>query len=216
MNKLINLILIVFLISLSSCIITQEVHFNEDFSGNYSFTYDYSEYINFFQSAETEDSLMISAQDFEEMMTELESQITKVYGLDNIDFKSDPDKGIVSFRFDFADISSLNESLRLTSVFNEDISLSGAVYFELDKKKLYFKRKPVDLSNNVNVDADEDMFHQVFKISFEKAPRKITIPDRSVKILNDGKLVVEEGKLIDISVKPADWEFCFRRFFCGF
>jgi hypothetical protein len=214
MKKLIYFIIIyTFLINLSSCIITQEIHFNEDFSGTYSFTYDYSEYINFFNNTETADSLMISNQDFEEMLKETEAELKKVYGLDKIEFGNDTVNGSICFSFQFADISSLNESLKLSSVYHDDVTFSGAIYFELDRKKLYFKRKPIDLSKNADIDTD-DMFNNVLKISFEKKPRRIYIADKNVKIQNDGKLIIEEGKLIDISTKEADWEFCFRKYFC--
>ncbi len=211
MKKNVTVFIVFVLVFLKSCTVTQEIHFHKDFSGKYKFTYDFTEYIKVLGEDERikTDSLMIAPEDYQEYLNNLQINLSSIKGISKIKINNDADAGILSFSFDFANLESLNKSLKYTSLYNiNDIDFEPP-YFEIKKRSLYFIRKPVVLPDINDANTNSDLSTNILKISFDKKPVEIIIPDKDVKISRDGKEITEKGDIENISVKNAEWEFKF-------
>ncbi len=122
-----SIIIIAFLsIVLYSCSIEEEFHFNSDFSGHYSFRFDYSELKVLDTSGIAGDEM---SKGYEEMVTELQ----KIDGISNIVINSDDNIGSVEVEYDFSSIDAINQA----NYNNETQSYTK--FFTLSGKKLSFK-----------------------------------------------------------------------------
>lgn len=206
-----NKIVIIFLSWIcGSCIMTQEISFNEDLSGEYKFTYDFSEYSNMFSDVDYADSLIISNEDYIESLEILRDNLNSIGGISRIRIENKADMGIIYYSFMFSDLEALNSALKYTSPYSENIG-SESMSFVRKGKKLYLYRNPVDFSSDISDESMRDLFKNKLIIRFQNKPRKININNEGVIILNEGKEIIEEGDLYQIAGKKTVWEFRFRK-----
>lgn len=212
-NKL-AIVLIILLFLSAGCSLIQEIHFNKDFSGTYKFTYDFSNYLEIVKEEVTEDSLLLSEEDFQVFITNLEVSLDNINGISNLIIKNNTKSGIISVSFNFADLNSLNESLVYTSAFESENLDMPLMWFEQKRRRLFLKRNKLEIPPPEDRETMNEMFTQKIILSFEKTPKKITAPKQNIKIMEEGRLIVEEGGFYSIYGKDVEYEFCFNRLFC--
>jgi hypothetical protein len=134
---------IVFLSSLViySCTVHEKFHFNKDYSGHYSFEFDYSELASF-------DTSSAMQSEMGESFYELERELKKIEGLDNILIVTDAEKGVVMVSYDFENLEALNKAN-----YNQE-NESYDKLFSLDGKKLLFT---TDFSDEIQEYKESDM-----------------------------------------------------------
>ncbi len=216
-NFKILILLFVVTIGLTQCVIVQEIHFNEDFSGKYRFKYDFTEYIKLLNDEEKYDSVFPnqSVTEFSYYAKDIEKMLSEINGISNLEIINKADDGILSYSFDFDGIESLNKCLSRASFFDEDAVSGVYPYFEKKRNRLYYIRKPIELEDDPKSDNSlNEVFIYNLIIRFEKSPRKTNIPDADVVIEDNGKLIMEDDKLNEFWSKDVRWEFCFNRLFC--
>lgn len=219
MRTNIKILTLLFILSLSltQCVIVQEIHFNEDFSGKYKFKYDFTEYLKLIKEDEKYDSVFQdqAGSEFSDYAKDMEKLLSEINGITNLRIIDESENGILSYSFDFDGIESLNECLKSSSFFDEDAVSGVYPYFEKKRNRLFYFRKPIELENEPESDNSlNEFFIYNLIISFEKSPRKIDIDDSDVIIEHNGKLIKEADKLNEFWSKDVSWEFCFNRLFC--
>jgi len=135
------------IIGLSSCTVTQEFAFNEDLSGQQTFTFDGSELMSSMGDMTDESSsggLGGSMMKDSNMLQSLKT-LNELEGISNVTFEEDSINGILSIKYDFANIDALNRALAgndFMAALNPDTSeeddLESGMRFYQKKKKLTF------------------------------------------------------------------------------
>ncbi len=205
-------IFIIFLL-LESCTITEEIHFNGNFSGKYKLEYDFSKLIDIIIENEAPDSLLIKQSDYKDYLDSIELNLQNINGISQIELINNAEFGILLISFHFEDIKSLNKSLKNVSLFNSDNVQFNPPYFKQERRKLYFSRSQVFLSDFDTDNFMNNMITKKIKINFDKKPQKVIIPDKDVRVRKGGTEIIQEGNLKTLSNKKSLWEFRFYRFF---
>lgn len=204
------------LIFISSCVVNQEIHFNDDFSGSYKFTYDFSEYLNVISRDATIGVEPISNDDFSDYINNLKNSLSNISGISNLNINNNASEGILSFDFDFENVESLNKSLIYASLFDDEAVEIETPKFQVVRNKLFYTREPIVFHDDESYDnsLNQLILYNII-INFESPPKKFEISDDPhVKVEDSGMRVIEHGNLNTISEKSISWEFCFRRWFC--
>jgi len=200
------------LIFAAGCTITQEYHFNKDFSGNYSMEMNVEELIGFMESMDTTGS-MSGLDSMDQSFIEL-SEKYKEAGAKNVNAGWKDDKTTIYVAFDFDDINSLNSILAESGSGDEMLSFGSgknpASFTNKGKKKIFINMP--ELSNDsLNMDQMAEMknylnFETIF--SFERTVKnvdneKAVISDDKKSFKFSGNLsdITEEGFTMDTNVK---------------
>jgi hypothetical protein len=194
-----------------SCVVKQEVYFNRDFSGNYKYTYDFTEYVSYMEGEE--DSMKMKNEDFEEYLQSVITSLKGIDGISDIKFLNDADNGVVYFAYKFAHVDALNQALKYSSYMDQE-PLENAPQFIQKKKTLTFVRTPAPVEeteqDTATADTDymNDMFKWEFTIEFEGDMKKYDVQkDTAVTISNDNRKFVEGGNAFDAAAKESKWVF---------
>lgn len=183
---------------LSSCTITQEITFNEDFSGKSYTNIDMGEMMTLMKSmnenASDEDE---GFGDISEAIEEIKKALDSLEGISNIDVYMDTSNYRFGFSYDFEDLDALNRGLGKSS--NFDGGGDGKTQaFRLKGKKLYYSFPKLNLDKEMGMDGEMDgmagmagMFTESMKMSiilnFASEVKKVKGMD--VEISSDKKKV---------------------------
>lgn len=155
---------------ISSCTIKEEFHFNEDFSGYYSFDFDYSALL----ALDTSGS---AGEEMSKGYDEMEEELKKIDGISNIIIVSDDVLGKVLVAYDFASIDAINkanynnESQRYTKFF---IRSGKKLSFVSDFSEELDEYKDPSMNDEELVQNIENFVDYTMTISF----------DRSIKVID--------------------------------
>lgn len=175
-------ILFIVLVLIHSCTVHEKFHFNSDYSGHYSFEFDYSELASF-------DTSSAMQNEMGESFYELESELSKIEGLENILILSDAEKGLVMVSYDFKNLEALNKAN-----YNQENG-SYDKLFTLDGKKLLFT---TDFSDEINEYKESDMTEDEILDNIESLlDYTITFTfDRKIKILQQKNIVQSDDRTL--------------------
>lgn len=203
-------------ILLFGCVIKQEIYFNKDFSGNYKYTFDFSEYISYMGGGEeeTDDSLMLKNEDFEEYLSFVKNELKKINGISDIKILNDADNGNVYFSYSFANVDALNSAMKYSTLMELE-PVENAPYFIAKKKNLTYIRHAVpkvetEETEETGEDTDymNDFFRWEFVIDFEADVKKYDVQkDTMLTISNNNKTFVENGNIFNVVEKESKWVF---------
>ena len=135
--KKISTAFIVAVILFTGCAITQEYHFNNDFSGTASTTIDLKQMIQFMKSVDTTGKADSGIDSIEQSLEKVAEKL-KETGVTNIKYGWNDDKTEMSLSYDFKDIDVLNETLSKTGSGSELFG-GGDVFSDSDGKKEFPK-----------------------------------------------------------------------------
>jgi len=194
------------------CVVKQEVYFNRDFSGNYKYSFDFTEYINYMgEGEEGSDSLTMKNEDFEEYLNFVKTSLNEIDGITNLKIVNDADNGVVYFTYNFANVDALNAAMKYSTLMETEPA-QGAPFFQLKKKTLTYIRHAIPQEEPVEGEEDtsymNDMFSWEFTIGFEGEMKKFDVQkDTSVTISNGNRTFVESGNVFDVTAKESKWVF---------
>jgi len=175
-----------------SCSVQETFHFNTDYSGQYTFEFNYSELASF-------DTSSAMKSEMGESFYELESELKKIDGINNIVIVSDNEKGTVLVSYDFENLEALNKAN-----YNKEND-SYDKLFSLEGKKLLFitdfsdeiqEYKESDMNEDEILDNIESLLDYTITFTFD---RKIKVLEKkNIQQADDHtlvfKLTSESGK----------------------
>lgn len=175
-----------------SCSVQETFHFNKDFSGHYTFEFNYSQLASLDTSSDMKSEMG-------ESFYELENELKKINGISNILILTDNEEGTVMVSYDFENLEALNKAN-----YNEEND-SYDKLFTLDGKKLLFitdfsdeiqEYKESDMDEDEILDNIESLLDYTITFSFD---RKIKVLEQeNIEQADDHtlvfKLTSESGK----------------------
>lgn len=177
MKKLIFFVALLFVIV--SCTVTQEYHFNNDFSGTAKSSIDMSTLIAFANAADSTGEEETSFDSLEYHLQDMHADLEKIPGISNVKHSWDENTGIMFISYDFDDIETLNVSMgrnfsELT--FETKQTAEDFQYFSQKGRKLYFSLPEIQndtLFEDSDMESMQELFKYQIKFSFDKEVKKI-------------------------------------------
>lgn len=124
-NSLIYFLALGLVVLMSACTMTNEVHFNKNYSGTYALDVDFGDMMEMVKSFDPSMEDMAEGDFMDEAMSseereELKQEINAIDGISNTSFEV-IEKTRLEFKFDFDDVESLNRAFTgIQSAFKED------------------------------------------------------------------------------------------------
>ena len=197
--KLSSIIIALIIILFTGCTITQEYHFNNDFSGDYTLELEMGDLINMIKSMDTTGD-MSSLDSMDQSLIEL-SEKYKEAGAKNINTGWKDDKNTLFLTFDFENLETLNDILNSVGEESDMFSFAGS------KGTTNFSNKGsgkiiVDLPEYINDSISENEMDQMKEylsietiFSFDREIKKVK--NENAVISEDKKSFKFEGKIND-------------------
>ncbi len=154
----------IILVVLSSCTISHEIHFNDDWSGHFRYQL-------------RGENLAVAGLDSTAeygSLENLEEILEAEQGLSNLELKTDSTEGTLSISADFASLDVLNDLIALVMMTDSTGDSSDEPSFELSGRKLRYNLLVVDQSDDE--ETTEMLSSSIkfnLKLSFDKKVRKI-------------------------------------------
>ncbi|MDT8309674.1 MAG: hypothetical protein RQ866_09085 [Bacteroidales bacterium] len=169
MKTLKNILLLGFpLFFTISCVYTEDITFNNDFSGKIKMHLDFTFFMEVGQdSSFNEES---TAREFDAMLADIKNQLSEIEGVSNVDYEYDI-AGTYSILYDFNSLEALNNAtaqLKMINDFKEEGKGIARSFRSKGKRTLYIDHSPVVsdslnetagwmLSYNLNIDFARDI-----------------------------------------------------------
>jgi hypothetical protein len=203
--KILKTLILLLVISFTSCTITQEFQFNKDFSGNTKLSIDMSSLIAMMAGMDSTGTKTKGMKDsldfvFKESIVKLDS-----LGIKNIKYGWEEGTHIMFVSYDFDNIETLNKSLNASNqgnaAFSQAISKEPHKYFTLKGKNLSYKgpKSTNQLGNNADMESMKDYYKYVLIFNFERKIKKIDNPN--VTLSGNNKKAELKGSMFEI-IKP--------------
>ncbi len=183
----------------TGCSITQEYHFNNDFSGNYNFEMNMGDMISMLQSMDTTgafNSLDTLEQSFDQIKTEYSEAGAKDI---QVGWKNDKSTIFISFSFD--NLESLNGIIENSSndlnLFAGNTQTQKAKFSNKGKNKINidFPETSKDSATMSGMEGMQDYLTIETIFSFDRQIKKTNNPN--AKFSDDKKSIRFEGKMND-------------------
>lgn len=202
------------LLTVTSCTITQEYHFNRDLSGTASTTIDMTALMEFMNSMDTTESSN-SLDTLDENFAETAEQLREL-GAENVEFgwKND-EKNIIYLSYKFDDVKTLNEILAsqdaATGLAGGDSEGPKAKFINKGRRKLTYKAPNLsdsELKDNEEIKSMAEYYEFKTIFTFDRKIKKLEaegyeISDNKKKISNKANLneMLEDDYTQDFNVK---------------
>jgi preprotein translocase subunit SecF len=198
--KLYTFLVAAAILVLSGCSITQEYHFNNDFSGTYKFEMNMGDMISMLQSMDTTGSIN-SLDTLDQSFDQIRNQYNDAGAKDvEVGWKNDKKTIYISFGFDNLEklneiLSNSNNEFNLYTTGSQD---EKASFTKKGKSTLImnFPETSKDTAIISSIEGMKDYLTIETIFSFDRAIKSIN--NRSGKISEDRKSVKFEGKVDDL------------------
>ncbi|HBS87193.1 MAG: hypothetical protein A2W91_03160 [Bacteroidetes bacterium GWF2_38_335] len=195
------LLLVVSLI-INGCLVKHEIVFNEDFSGTYYFTLDFSQ-LSGMMTDSTGNSQNTMNSNFDTIVNNLKV----IPGISNIRINDNPNGGKLEIIYDFRDVEALNTSIKSSSQSGENMpNKSNPILFKLKKNTLSMKQKATKFEKDSASATLNEMFQYEFSVVFKKDIRKAHLNNGAVQ---SDKSISLKGKYFDTLGKNTSWKIKF-------
>jgi len=210
-------LLIISLLSLffiSSCTITQEFHFNKDFSGTVKISVDMNMFVEVMKSMDTSSKANSFSDSLKYAFGESKSKLDSI-GATNVNYKWNDSTNIMFLSFDFKDIDMLNVSLNATNETNNEltknVSTKPHVFFKRKGKKTLIyesnkSKKTQKTSSEMSSMKDYYKYNIIF--TFDRKIKKVQNPNIIHK--EKSKKVELKGNMFDMMKEEYDSKIIFK------
>ena len=189
MKKLFALLLLVGYVS--SCTLNQHFHFNEDYSGSYTMSFDMS---SIMEMAMAEDSTASEEDMWAEMpFDSLKTVYEGMEGISNVQVKGEG--GVLTMSYDYANIESLNKVLENSDMGGDEedemfgMLLGNSTYFEAKGNKLSYNVPDMaDMGIADSLSMYMEMVSYTTEFTFEKDVKKVSNENA---VVSDKKITLE-------------------------
>lgn len=199
-NLYLFLIVILFLVS---CSITQEYHFNNDFSGTANTSIDISVMKNLLSSMDSTGEGDNSFDTLDQSLVEVAEKLKRV-GAENIKYGWKNDKTVLYLTYDFKNVDVLNKTLSETGsgmdLLGKGASENGTPKFsKKGKRTLIYDAPPVKkdtLWDNSEMESMREYFQYSLQFSFNKKIKRVN--NKNAEFNGDMKGFSFSGNMFDI------------------
>lgn len=223
MKKILGaLVLVLFLFA--SCAITQEYHFNSDFSGSAATKIDLGQMIQFMKSMDTTGKADSGIDSIEHALDKIADKL-KETGVSNIKLGWNEDKTVISLSYDFKNIEILNKTLsetgsgtdilggmkgmdKIKGMTGTDENKKPPKFTVKGKKKLIYDAPEITndtLFNNEQMTSMKDYYKYNLIFSFDRTIKKVN--NEHVKLSSDKKSFEFSGSMFEIFAKGFSTDF---------
>jgi hypothetical protein len=198
-------VIFIIAISLTSCTITQEFHFNKNFSGNTKLSIDMGSLMDMMSGMDSSGVNSKNMKDSMDFVFKESKEKLDSIGIKNIQFGWEEGTNILFMSYDFDNIEMLNKSLNASNqgnaAFGKTIDSQPHTYFVLKGKELSYKgpKSSNDISQNADMQSMKDYYKYKIAFNFE---RKIKKSDNPAFIISpDNKKAELSGSMFEI-IRP--------------
>ncbi|MFN8257474.1 MAG: hypothetical protein U0W24_17395 [Bacteroidales bacterium] len=203
--KTLKTLLLFFVLFFTSCTITQEFHFNKDFSGSTKLSIDMGSLIEMMASMDSSGLQSNAIKDSLDMVFDKNLGKLDSIGVKNVKYGWEEGNKILYLSYDFKDIEMLSKSLTASEsangAFGNADSTKSHVFFTLKGKTLSYKglKSTNEASNNPDMESMKDYYKYNLIFTFERKVKSIDNPN--VVLSPDGKRVELKGSMFEI-IRP--------------
>lgn len=203
--KTFKALLLFLVVLLTSCTITQEFHFNKDFSGSTKLSIDMGSLIEMMASMDSSGLQSNAIKDSLDMVFDKNLGKLDSIGVKNVKYGWEEGNKILYLSYDFKDIEMLNKSLTASEsangAFGNPDSTKSHVFFTLKGKTLIYKglKSTKEANNSQDMESMKDYYKYNLFFTFERKVKSIDNPN--VVLSPDGKRVELKGSMFEI-IKP--------------
>ncbi len=209
MRKL-HLILIVLTLFTASCTITQDYHFNNDFSGRATTKIDLSQMLQFMSGQDSAGALG-ETDTMDRAFVEVAEKY-KNLGAKNVKYGWNEDSTVLYMQYDFDNVDVLNKILASSNanplLADKSETTEKAKFRVKGKRTLYYdapelaKDTSVDMSK---MEAMKDYYQYKMTFSFDRDIKKVK--NKNAVVSPDGKSFEFAGSITDIMSSDFDTDF---------
>ena len=189
--KIINSFIVLLIILVSSCTITQEYTFNKDFSGTAKLSIDMASFLEMMAGMDSTGTSVKEMQDSLDFVFNESAQKLDSVGVKNIQFGWEKGTKILFMSYDFEDLEQLNIALNASNTQNTAVSKSLSdkphVYFTKKGKKTLIYSGPKsdkDISGNADMESMKDYYKYAVVFNFKRKIKKIDNPNVTLSSVN--------------------------------
>lgn len=197
----------------TSCTIEHTVDFNEDMSGNNSFSMDMSEMLTMVKALQTDSTKDATASLFgdynmEEEMADFQNEFEESEGLSNLKTVDDIENGIFGFSFDFDNVKAITKGMSKTGDSKNKENKNTDDLFVVGKNSLKVNYSTSELKGLLG-DGDKEETEKTeedLMAGFSMGDYALTLnfPFPIKKIDNDLYLVSEDRKSVSFVIPLED------------
>lgn len=213
--KILSIIAFLLTICLSSCTITQEYHFNKDFSGTTKLSIDLGTLIEMMAGLDSTGTQNQNMKDSLDFVFKESAQKLDSLGMKNIQYGWEEGTNVLYMSYDFANIDELNKALNASNsqneAFNKTISDEPHVYFTQKGRKTLIYTGPKsknDISGNKDMESMKDYYKYAVTFSFDRKIKKIDNPN--VVLSDDNKKAELKGSMFEIIREEYNSDITFK------
>ena len=193
-------ILFLLILTLFSCTITQEYHFNRDFSGSTKLSIDMASFMQMMAGMDSTGNSTQNLHDSLNLVFEESAQKLKDLGVKNIKLGWQENSDILSMSYEFDNIDILNKALNSANEQNaalsKTISTEPHIYFSRKGKTLNYFGPKSDKESPKEMESMSEYYQYELIFTFDRKVKKVDNPN--VTLSPDGKKVQLKGSMFKI------------------
>ncbi len=205
----------IIVLSLSRCVVTQEYHFNNDFSGKSSTQIDMTSLMGFLSTMDSTGDATNSLDTLEILFAEATKELRSL-GATNVSYKwTGEDKSIVNINYEFPNVKTLNKIMAKSNTGTlfagtKQDEKSMPKFTRKGRRKLIFKGQNFE-KTNINLDENSEEMFEYYKfitiISFDRKIKRLegnyelSEDKKSIKIEKNLKEISSEKGIVDFEIK---------------
>jgi phosphoribosyl-AMP cyclohydrolase len=198
--KTLKTIAFLILVSFTSCTITQEYHFNKDFSGNTKLSIDMGTFMQMMAGMDSTGSSTRSMKDSLNIVFDESAQKLKDLGVKNIKLGWEENSDILYMSYDFDNIDILNNALNAANAQNATISKTISdephTYFSRKRKTLIYKGPKSSKDAPKDMESMSEYYQYALIFTFDRKVKKVDNPN--VTLSPDGQKVELKGSMFKV------------------
>ena len=213
MKKLL-LISLLFVFLMTSCTITQEFHFNKDFSGTAKLSVDMGMFIGMMKSMDTSSTKNSVADSLKYTFGESKVKLDSI-GASNVKYEWNDSTNVMFLSFDFKDIEMLNISLNATKETNRELTKNKSTephvfFIRKGKKTLIYNGSKKESSGKPSKEMSSMKDYYKYNLIFTFDRKVKSVQNPNVIHTKKTKRVELRGNMFDIMSEKYDSKITFK------
>jgi phosphoribosyl-AMP cyclohydrolase len=185
----------ILLLSVTSCTIIQEYHFNKDFSGTSKLSIDMASFMQMMAGMDSTGNSTKSMRDSLDLVFSESSKKLEEFGIKNIKLDWVDNSDILYMTYDF-DNKAINASNAQNAALSNTISTEPHTYFSRNGKKLIYKGPKSDKESPKEMESMSEYYKYSLIFTFDRKVKKMD--NNNYTLSPDKKKVELSGSMLKI------------------